>query len=98
MVPINFFVYQAILSVKEGLDRDTALRAMTINPAEILDLDERVGSLEVGKDGDVVIWDGDPLEIMSRARTVIIEGRQVYRWDTALGEGVTSDPYLSPRR
>ena len=93
VVPINFFVYQAILSVKEGLDRETALRAMTINPAEILDLDSRVGSLEVGKDGDLVIWDGDPLEIMSRARTVIMEGRQVYRWDPELGDGVTSNPY-----
>ncbi len=93
VVPINFFVYQAILSVKEGLDRDTALRAMTINPAEILGLDARVGSLEVGKDGDVVIWDGDPLEIMSRARTVIMEGRVVYRWEEALGDGITTDPY-----
>lgn len=93
VVPINFFVYQAILSVKEGLDRKTALRAMTINPAEILDLDSRIGSLEVGKDGDLVIWDGDPLEIMSRARTVIMEGRQVYRWDPELGDGVTSNPY-----
>lgn len=93
VVPINFFVYQAILSVKEGLDRETALRAMTINPAEILGLDSRVGSLEVGKDGDLVIWDGDPLEIMSRARTVIMEGRPVYRWDADLGDGVTTDPY-----
>jgi imidazolonepropionase-like amidohydrolase len=93
VVPINFLVYQVILSVKEGLDREVALRSITINPAEILGLDARVGSLEVGKDGDVVIWDGDPLEIMSRARTVIIEGRQVYEFDDAAGHGVTVDPY-----
>ncbi|HET9871751.1 MAG TPA: amidohydrolase [Propionibacteriaceae bacterium] len=93
VVPINFLVYQAILSVKEGLERETALRAITINPAEILGLDDRIGSLEVGKDGDVVIWDGDPLEIMSRVRTVVIEGRQVYEFDDERGEGVTADPY-----
>nr|WP_204920520.1 amidohydrolase [Microlunatus panaciterrae] len=93
VVPINFLVYQAILSIKDGLDRDTALRSITINPAEILGLDGRVGSLEAGKDGDVVIWDGDPLEIMSRARQVIISGREVYTFDETTGEGVTLDPY-----
>jgi imidazolonepropionase-like amidohydrolase len=95
VVPINFLVYQAILSVKEGLDRDTALRSITINPAEMLGLDHRVGSLEVGKDGDVVLWDGDPLEIMSRAQTVIIQGRPVYRFDAEARRGVTADPYFT---
>ncbi len=93
VVPINFLVYQAILAVKEGLDRGAALRALTINPARILGLDARVGSLEVGKDGDLVIWDGDPLDIMSRARTVVVEGRRVYDFDESLGRGVTVDPY-----
>ncbi|MET0692818.1 MAG: amidohydrolase [Propionibacteriaceae bacterium] len=95
VVPINFLIYQAILSVKEGLDRETALRSVTINPAEMLGLDDRVGSLEIGKDGDVVIWDGDPLEIMSRARTVLIEGRPVYRFDDTTGRGMTVDPYVA---
>jgi imidazolonepropionase-like amidohydrolase len=93
VVPINFLVYQAILSVKEGLDRETALRSITINPARMLGLDDRVGSLEVGKDADLVLWDGDPLEIMSRARVVWIEGRQVYAYDDGLGYGQTVDPY-----
>ena len=93
VVPINFLVYQAILSVKEGLDRATALRSITINPAEMLGLDHRVGSLEVGKDADVVLWDGDPLDIMSRARTVLVEGRPVYHYDEETGQGVTVDPY-----
>jgi imidazolonepropionase-like amidohydrolase len=95
VVPINFLVYQAILAVKEGLDRDAALRSLTINPARILNLDARVGSLEVGKDGDLVIWDGDPLDIMSRARTVVVEGRRVYDFDESLGRGVTVDPYTA---
>jgi imidazolonepropionase-like amidohydrolase len=97
VVPINFLVYQAILSVKEGLDRATALKSITINPAEILGLADRVGSLEVGKDGDVVLWDGDPLEIMSRAQRVIIEGREVYHYDAAGRTGFTVDPYTSIR-
>ncbi len=97
VVPINFLVYQAILSVKEGLDPATALKSITINPAEILGLADRVGSLEVGKDGDVVLWDGDPLEIMSRAQRVIIEGREVYHYDASGQTGFTEDPYRSVR-
>lgn len=95
VVPINFLIYQAILSVKEGLDPVTALESITINPARFLGLDERVGSLEVGKDGDLVIWDGDPLEIMSRAQQVIIEGREVYTYDDEAGDGRTLDPYAA---
>lgn len=97
VVPINFLVYQAILSVKDGLDPETALRSLTVNPAEILGLDARVGTLDVGRDGDLVLWDGDPLQIMSRARTVIMEGRTVYRWDPATGEGITENPYATAR-
>ena len=93
VVPINFLVYQAILSVKDGLDPTTALEALTINPARILGLDDRIGSLDEGKDGDVVIWDGDPLDIMSRAERVIIDGRQVHNYDREQGIGVTADPY-----
>jgi imidazolonepropionase-like amidohydrolase len=93
VVPINFLVYQAILAVKDGLDPATALKSITINPAEMLGLADRVGSLDVGKDGDVVIWSGDPLEIMSRAEQVIIEGRPVYSFDHQQGTGVTADPY-----
>jgi len=95
VVPINFLVYQAILAVKEGLDRTTALESITINPARFLALDDRVGSLEPGKDADIVLWDGDPLQIMSRARQVYISGRLVHRWDEQLGEGITADPYLT---
>jgi len=93
VVPINFLVYQAILAMKEGLDRDEALRAITINPARMLGLDTRVGSLEVGKDADVVVWDGDPLDIMSRAQQVFVAGRAVYHFDAEQGVGITLDPY-----
>ena len=66
VVPINFLAHQAALSVKHGLDRDTALRALTINPARIVGIDDRLGSIEPGKDADLVIWSGDPLDVLSR--------------------------------
>ncbi|MBO0897299.1 MULTISPECIES: amidohydrolase [Arthrobacter] len=82
VVPINFLIYQAALAVKEGLDPETALRSVTINPAKVLGLADRIGSLEPGKDADVVLWSGDPLDVMQRALTVWIGGREVYRYDT----------------
>lgn len=81
VVPINFLVHQASLAVKEGLDRDTALRALTVNPAAFLGLDDRVGALAPGLDGDVVVWSGDPLDVTSRAERVLVTGTEVYTWD-----------------
>jgi imidazolonepropionase-like amidohydrolase len=81
VVPINFLVHQATLAVKDGLPRETALEALTTNPAAFLGLDGRVGALEAGRDGDVVIWSGDPLDVHARAEHVLIEGRTVYTWD-----------------
>ncbi len=78
VVPINFLAHQAALSVKHGLDRDTALRALTINPARIIGIDGRLGSLEAGKDGDLVIWSGDPLDVLSRVTHALIEGEEIY--------------------
>ncbi|MFI9383951.1 amidohydrolase [Kutzneria sp. NPDC052558] len=97
VVPIHFLVHQATLAVKEGLDSDTALRAITANPARILGLDDRVGSLKPGLDGDIVIWSGDPLDVMSRALRVFIQGREVYHFDENSGEGVTVDPFYRER-
>jgi imidazolonepropionase-like amidohydrolase len=80
VVPIHFLAHQAALSVKDGLDRETALRALTINPARIAGIDDRLGSIEVGKDADLVIWSGDPLDVLSRAERALIEGVEVYRY------------------
>jgi len=71
------------LAVKEGLDRKVALQAITINPAKVMGVEDQVGSLTVGKLGDVVIWSGDPLDVMQRAETVYIRGEQVYRYQPA---------------
>ncbi|WP_411733695.1 amidohydrolase [Paeniglutamicibacter sp.] len=83
VIPINFLIHQCTLAVKEGLDRDTALRAVTMNPAKVLGLANRLGSLETGKDADLVLWSGDPLDVMSRAMRVWIGGKQVMEYDVA---------------
>lgn len=80
VVPVHFLVHQATLAVKEGLDGEVALRALTIHPAKVLGVADRVGSLEVGKLGDVVLWSGDPLDVMQRALQVFIAGERVYRY------------------
>ena len=91
VVAIDFLVHQATFAVKEGMDRDEALRAITVNPARIMGLDDRVGALRPGLDGDVVIWDGDPLDVMSRARQVFVNGTPAYRWADGVGERLS--PY-----
>jgi imidazolonepropionase-like amidohydrolase len=91
VVPVHFLIHQATLAVKEGLDHDAALRAVTINPARIIGCADRIGSLEAGKDADVVIWSGDPLDVMSRAEVAYSSGREIYRYDYATREGIFAD-------
>jgi imidazolonepropionase-like amidohydrolase len=69
---------QAAYAVREGLPREAALRAITETPAIIYGLGERVGSLAPGRDGDVVIWSGDPFDAQSRVERVDIDGREVH--------------------
>lgn len=69
----------AALFVRNGMTERNALRALTINGARILGIHDRVGSLEVGKDADVLILDGPPLDWESRVERVFVEGREVYR-------------------
>jgi imidazolonepropionase-like amidohydrolase len=80
VVPINFLAHQAALSVKHGLDRETALRALTINPARIVGIDDRLGSIEPGKDADLVIWSGDPLDVLSRVEHALLDGTEIYTY------------------
>jgi len=61
------------------MDKDEALKAITLNAAEILGLQDRVGSLTPGKDADLVIYEGDPMEITGKSWMVIIDGNIVYR-------------------
>lgn len=78
VIPIEGQLMQLALFVKHGLSRKTALKAVTINAARLTDISDRVGSIEVGKDADIVIWDIDPLDTLSETGIVIIDGEIVY--------------------
>lgn len=77
--PVQYLSLCAAVAVKEGMDETEALRAITINAAEIAGIDDRVGSLAVGKDADIIIMDGHPLEFRSRVLYAIINGQVVKR-------------------
>ena len=61
------------------MDRDAALEAVTLAPARVWGVADRVGSIEVGKDADLVIWSGDPFELTNGAERVFIKGREMPR-------------------
>ena len=92
VVPIHFLIHQVTLAVKEGLDRESALRTVTINPARIVGVADRLGSLEPGKDADFCVWSGDPLDVMSRVELAYQDGQQIYRYDYEARQGVFTDP------
>ncbi len=69
----------ATFAVRHGMPRDEALKAITLTPAEILSVADRVGSLEKGKDADILILSGHPLIATSRIERVILNGRMVYQ-------------------
>lgn len=77
VVPLRYLLLCAALAVKNGMDRMSALRSVTITPAEILGISGRCGSLESGKDADMVLFDGDPLDIMTNVKSVWIDGIKV---------------------
>ena len=68
---------QAGFAMRGGLSREAALAAVTITPARMLGIDERVGSVEVGKDADLVLWNGEPFEVTSKPVGVLVDGRLV---------------------
>ena len=76
---IAFLPICAGMAVKHGLPYEAALRAITINPAEILGVADRVGSLEKGKDADIRLLDGEPLELRTKVEMVLIDGEVVYK-------------------
>lgn len=79
VIPQEALSMCAGLAMNAGLDEETAWRAITINPAVANEISDRVGSLEVGKDGDLVIWDKNPLHyIGTTAYATVIDGKVVY--------------------
>ena len=71
-------VFEAGIAAAYGITFDQALRAITLTPAEILGVSDRVGSLTVGKDGDVALFDGDPFEYTTHCVAVIGQGDVVH--------------------
>jgi len=93
----------AAMGVRGGMKREDALRAVTLAGAEMLDLQDRVGSLAAGKDADFVVLDGDPLSVYTRVRQTWVEGRLVFDLDDpedrlhadgGQGAGANQTPYL----
>lgn len=78
-LPAGSLRLEAALAMREGLPREQALKAITLHAAEIAGIDDRVGSLSPGKDGDVVIFSDDPFAISSRVELVLINGKVVYQ-------------------
>lgn len=76
---IQYLPICAGLAAKEGLGIEEGLKAITINPAEICRVSDRVGSLETGKDADIAIFDGNPMEVFTKTLFTIINGEVIYR-------------------
>ena len=70
-------MYEAAVAVSYGFPFDEALKAITLNPAKLLGIDKQVGSIEVGKDADLVLFNGDPFEYTTKVCTVFIDGIEV---------------------
>lgn len=79
VVPIQYLPMCAGLAVKDGMDELEALKAITINAAETLGIQYKVGSLEVGKDADIVVFNGHPFDVTSKTEYVLIDGNMVFQ-------------------
>ncbi len=79
VIPIQYLSLCCSLAEKAGMKREDAMKAVTVYPAEILGISHRVGSLEKGKDADIVLWTGHPFDFHSEVRYTLINGEVVYR-------------------
>jgi len=78
IVDSRFYLRSAALGVQEGMSRQRALEALTISGARMMDIEDRVGSLEPGKDADFIILSGDPFSVYTHVEQTWIEGEKVY--------------------
>ena len=79
MSAVKYLTINAALAMREGMTEEEALRAITINPAEVIGVADRVGSLEVGKDADLVVFSGHPFDYHTVAELVLVDGQVAYR-------------------
>lgn len=79
VIPIQYLPVCAALAVREGLDEETALAAITLHAARAVGLDDRIGSLEVGKEADLAVFDNHPFDFRARCTMTMINGQIVYR-------------------
>ena len=80
VIPLQYLPMCAALAANSGLDKEDAWKAITINPAESIGIADRVGSLEVGKDADIVIWTANPMTTVGAESCVtIVDGKVVYQ-------------------
>lgn len=79
VIPVQYLPIMAGLSAKAGMERFEALKAITINPAEILGIEDRVGTIEVGKDADLVLMTGHPFELDAKVEITFVEGKVAYK-------------------
>ena len=77
VIPLQYLPICAAVAVREGLDPEEALKAITINAAEIAGIDGMVGSLTVGKDADIAVFTGHPFDYLSRVKGVWIDGERI---------------------
>ena len=78
VIPIQYLPVCAAVAIREGLPEDEALKALTINPAEIIGLADRIGSLEKGKDADIAVFSGSPFDFRARCVLTLINGEIVH--------------------
>jgi imidazolonepropionase-like amidohydrolase len=78
MSAVRYLTINAALAVREGMPEEEALKAITINPAKIIGVDDRVGSLEMGKDADIVVFSGHPFDYQAVAELVLVDGDVAY--------------------
>lgn len=79
VIPIQYLPVCASLAVREGLSESEAMKSITINAAEFTGISDRVGSIEIGKDADIVVWSGNPLDSRSKPVAVVINGKIVHK-------------------
>ena len=83
MSAVKYLTINAALAVREGMPEEEALKAITIHAAEIIGVADRVGSLEVGKDADLVVFSGHPFDSRALVELVLVDGQVVYERGSA---------------